>query len=347
MIKPWIKITLSLVILGVMLAWLSGAFNEKTAANTSLEISMYEGNTQEVVSITQPIIERVSASVTAQQTTLVESRVLSRIVGIHVRAGQVIDKNQLLVELENTDYKAAVEQVQQQLVASQARSNEAKQVLERTENLHHQKLMSTQSLETAQANFADTMAKQLALEEQLKQAQTNLGYTVITSPMAGVVIERHLDVGDLAQPNKTIVSIYNPNTLQVSGYVREHSAIGLNVGDEIRVSIPSLGQDSVASIEEIVPAANVGARSFLVKARIDNNERLKPGMYAVLDVELGHREVVVIPKSLVKRVGQLTFVSLVKDHRINRQYITLGKVLTEDLVEVISGLTTGDNLAVN
>ena len=125
--------------------------------------------------------------------------------------------------------------------------------------------------------------------------------------------------------------------------MRESLATHLQVGRNIKVKIDSIGKNIGATIVEIVPAADPNARSFLVKAGIEFDPQLKPGMFARMLIEEGNEDVLAIPLEYVNSYGQLDMVWLVKDDHINRRFVRLGKTQLGQ-VEIVSGLNSGDTL---
>jgi membrane fusion protein (multidrug efflux system) len=115
-------------------------------------------------------------------------------------------------------------------------------------------------------------SSEVVVAKQRKQAaQTALEYSVITSPISGVVVERSAEPGNMPTPGQLLLSLYDPLTLQIEADVHESLATHLETGRKITVKIDSIGKNIDATIVEIVPAADPNARSFLVKAGIEFN----------------------------------------------------------------------------
>jgi hypothetical protein len=100
-------------------------------------------------------------------------------------------------------------------------------------------------------------------------------------------------------------------------------------------------------IDEIVPSADPGSRSFLVKVSLTGGTGLYPGMFGRLMIPVGQTEKIIIPLEAVTRVGQLDFVTVKTDQGPVRRYVRLGQRIPENRVEVISGLKAGDQILIN
>ena len=140
------------------------------------------------------------------------------------------------------------------------------------------------------------------------------------------------------------MSLYNPLSLRVEGQVREKLALTLTQGQRIEIELPAVNKIITGEVEEIVPAANTGSRSFLIKTRINYNENLLPGMYARMLIPAGEQTTLSIPENRIAHVGQLDFVWLNIDGDTQRRFIRLGKKEKNNMVVVISGLNAGDKV---
>lgn len=342
---------ITLVVLLLMVAWLAGSFDEKVSPTLNKEntngLNTYTFNKDDTYSVsasTDIILEPIAASVEAKQATKISSRILARINTIDVRSGDKVKKGDLLIELEQSDLQSQVLQAKQSIMALQVRHDEAKQNFERSTTLFKKQLISTVNLDKSRADYQSILADLTAAQQQLSQVETTLSYAVLTAPIDGLIVDRFAEPGDTAQPGAKLLSIYNPLSLRVEAHVREQLAITLKHNQKIKIELPSINKTMVGEIEEIVPAANTGSRSFLIKARIINNENLLPGMYARMLIPAGERETLKIPTNKVAHVGQLDFVWVKVNTAVERRFVRLGKSQSDGMTTVISGLKAGDEI---
>jgi RND family efflux transporter MFP subunit len=335
---------LAIVALLLMIAWMAGLFVEKIqpGMNTIVQTNTGEPVAVRVSDVT--IIEKVPASVEATQATLISSRLMARIVAIKVRSGDTVKRGDLLLELENSDIKAQVQQAQSRIRATSARLKEAKQNLERVEELQEGGVMSVSDLDKAQAAHETLVAELAGAKQALEEARTDLSYTEIVAPFNGRVVDRFSEPGDTAQPGTKLLALYNPLSLRVEAHVREHLALNLEVGQPLQVEIPSLNKIVDAVIQERVPAADPGSRSFLVKVGVAFDKNMLPGMYARLLVPAGTVKQLLIPADRVVHVGQLNLVWVYQDGHSYRRFVRIGQVVQDGQIEILSGLAEGDML---
>jgi RND family efflux transporter MFP subunit len=343
--KPPRKLLLAaaaLLVLALLVAAMAGVFTDKITpglaqANTVDTSEAVATAVQQV-----PFTESVPASIEARETTIISSRLLARITGISVRAGDVVEPGQLLIELEKRDLLARAQQAREQILAVQARLTQATQNLQRAEELHKRGLIANADRDAARANAAALEADLGAAQQALQEAETAVSFTDIRSPIAGRIVDRFAEPGDTASPGQKLLALYNPFSLQVEAWVREQLALALTPGAELQVEVPSVQRTFTARIEEIVPAADPGSRSFLVRAILPSDQTLLPGMYARLQVFAGYRPQLLVPADRVASVGQLDVVWVANDGVIERRFVRLGQPGPDGMVEVISGLAPGD-----
>ena len=175
----------------------------------------------------------------------------------------------------------------------------------------------------------------------VSEAATLKGYTVVRAPAAGVVAERKVAVGDLAQPGQALASLYDPDRLQVEGEVNDSYREQVKIGEIAQVSVPAVKFEADLAIAEIFPISAPGSRTFKVRTGRLQNPALMPGMFARLVLPLGHSRGILIPQAAVATVGQLTMVQVAADQTAQLRQVKLGRQIG-DQVEVLAGLKAGD-----
>ncbi len=337
---------IAIMALLTIIAWMAGSFRDKVepavlppGAETALPEDAFTVEETEVIT-TEP----VPATIGARQATTISSRIIARITRILVRAGDTVSQGQLLLELERSDLESRLSQSKQRVLATDARLTEAKLSLERAENLQRQGLVAQAVLDEARANHDALLAELESAHRAAEEVEVAISYTEIRSPIDGRVVDRFAEPGDTASPGERLLTLYNPLSLRVEAAVQESLALSLRLGQELQVEIPVFDRTLSAQIEELVPAADPGSRSLLVKARIEYQEDLMPGMYARLLVPARTEKLLLIPPELVSDYGQLDLVWLYRQGQAERRFVRLGRAIGDHRIEVISGLQPGDIL---
>ena len=150
-----------------------------------------------------------TADISPNQSVNLFSRVDGYIAKIYVDKGDLVKANQLLIEIDHTDYQHAVNQAKANLAAARARVAQQDAsvrnttlTLNRMQALIKDQFVSQQDLDNAQVAYdaaaaaLDSLRAQVQqMEVALAQAETNLAYSYIRAPFAGYVAERNLDLG--------------------------------------------------------------------------------------------------------------------------------------------------------
>ncbi len=342
-IKKWLLPVIAVIGLVVVIAWMAGIFSNK------IEPGLDSDTPRELANAISVDIERVQnyepvpASIAARQTTVISSRVLARITDILVNAGDKVSHGDLLVTLENNDFQAQVQQARARVNALDARLTEAQTDLNRSRQLRESGVLSQSDLDRARANHDSLVAEIEAARQALDQSETLLGYTRIQSPIDGLVVDRFSEPGDTVSPGVQILTLYNPTTLRVEAQVRESLSLSLAQGQSLQVEIPSLNKTLNAVIEERVPAADPGSRSFLVKARLEQTPGLQPGMYARLMIPSSIEEQILVPADRIGQVGQMQIAWVASPQgNIERRFVRTGTLYPDGRIQITSGLDSND-----
>ena len=203
-----------------------------------------------------------------------------------------------------------------------------------------------------EAKRGEVTAQIQAAQADLERARTLLSYTRIVAPFDGLVTAKDVESGDMASPGQRVLQIEDPLHYRIEASIDETRFTSLgtacSVGSTLPVVINALDLQPVnGTVVEIVPAADPRTRSFLIKVDLPVNEKLRAGMFARIRFPYGQQDVLCIPRAAVVQRGQLTSVFVVgEDHHARLRLVTLG-IESGGLIEVLSGLTEGEQIAVS
>lgn len=185
------------------------------------------------------------------------------------------DRTKALVDA-GANTQQQLEAAHQQLTTAESQQKSAQEQLNMLNNGATQTSIDVYKAQVAQAEAA------------LKTAQTTLNNGTLTAPISGVVNVKSINVGEMASPGATLVSISNPDALVVNAYAPLDIAGQLQEGQDVVVKVSEV--DNVefdGKITVINSKLNSQSRNILVKVSLaDPNSQLKPGMFA----EIGLKE---------------------------------------------------------
>ncbi len=331
------------ILLILMIMWQAGIFNEKIEPGKVPPQNVYTGKTYTISINNLAKYENVPATVRSRHSTDIAARILATIKKIHVKAGDLVNKGDLLIELDDRNMRANTAQARANINAIKARLLEAESNFTRIKSLYASESATKADLDRAAANYESMKAQLVSAQQAFHASTTVLSYSKIIAPFSARVTDKFAEAGDLASPGMKLLTLYNPQALRIDANVRESLALTLKVGQTLQTKIEALNITTPAVIEEIVPAADPGARSFLIKAKVKTHPLLLPGMFAKIQIPTGEQPQLLVPASYIKQVGQLDMVWVLENAIAVRRFIRTGQS-DNDKVKIISGLTVGEKL---
>jgi RND family efflux transporter MFP subunit len=312
-----------------------------------------------------------TADISPYQVVNIFSRVDGYIAKLHVDKGDFVKTNQLLVEIDHTDYHHAVNQAKANLSAAKAKVAQqdavlrnAKLTFDRMQALIKDQFVSQQDLDNAQVNRDAASAAQDSLQAQvnqmevaLAQSERNFTYSYIRAPFAGYVAERNLDTGayvssataSTSTMSRGIMSLHDINTVRVLIEVVERDIPLVQVGQKAELRAEAY-PDHVfeGTVTRIVQALNRATRTMTVEVDLPNGDRrLKGGMFARVEVLVGtHRQALQISIDAVSRLEDTQYVYVVRDGKARRVEVEVG-ARSGNRIEIIKGLTGDESVIVS
>jgi len=155
-----------------------------------------------------PVQAEFTGEVRGGEDVEIRARVTGFLQSQHYQEGSLVRKGQLLFTIDPKPFEAAAAEAQADMAEAQARNNRAVIQVNRLRPLVAKHAVSQQDLDNAIASAEASQASVAAAEAQLRTARLNLGYTRVTSPIAGLAGNRQVDVGSyVGSPEPTILTV--------------------------------------------------------------------------------------------------------------------------------------------
>jgi RND family efflux transporter MFP subunit len=274
---------------------------------------------------------RAAGTVRAARRAELATRLMGRVESVRVRAGDAVRPGQLLVTVERASLSAAERQAAAAL--SQATAN-----LRRTERLYADSAAPLVQLEAARTAHAQA-------EAQAASVRADMAYAEIRAPFAGLVVSRLADPGDQAAPGQPLLVVEDRTAREIVVTVPDELREQLRPGQIASVRIGNGERRYSARILAVVPGAD--PRSPTVEVRLSGPTDLAPGLAAVVELPAAGRSGMEVPLSAIVRRGQLEGVFLfAPDSTLRLRWVRTGRS-TDSTTEVLSGLLTGDLVALD
>ncbi|MEN8151113.1 MAG: efflux RND transporter periplasmic adaptor subunit [Planctomycetota bacterium] len=296
-----------------------------------------------------PVYSEAVGTVRSRRTTRVSPRLMGTILTIAVKQGDAVAKDDLIATIDDREVAARLAAARADLVSAEAALTQAQAAWERTRQLHSRDAATKEQLEGATARHDSAKAAVAGAKEAVNVAEVVAGYAEIRAPVAGVVAERFAEPGDLALPGRPLLTIQDPNNLRLEADVREYLIAHLAVGGDVvaRFDAP-LSVDYETIVDERAPEADPATRTFLVKAALPADAKVRPGNFGRLRFRTGEREVLLVPAAAVRKIGQLETVHVVEEgDRVLIRHVRTGRAhrgAGGDTLEVLSGLARGERV---
>lgn len=288
------------------------------------------------------------AVVEALQQSIVAAQAQGRVVQVYVDAGDTVRKGDVLMRIDEREAAQAVAGADASLAQAQAELANAKATYERTRNLFAQKFVSQAALDQAQAAWRAAEAQVKAAAANRGAAATGRSFTTVTAPISGIVARRHTELGEMAQPGKPLLTVYDPKSLRVTASIPQYRLAEVRASARAKVEFPESGKWVDGVSMTVLPTAD--ARTHVAEARVQLPEGLDvvPGMFARAHFVIGRAMKLVIPRDAVVRRGEVTGV-YVADAKagFRLRQVRLGESLADNGVEVLAGLSAGEKVALD
>ena len=356
------------VILLLAAAALAGCGGPKEPARKAEALPSVRVQTVQLAEEPVPEIYEATGTVRARVSSLVGARVMGYLREVRVQAGDTVRPGQVIAVIEareidsglkqaeaaRDEVRSALPEVDNAIAAARAQLELAGSTHRRMKSLFDQKSITQQEfdeaearLRMARANHEMALAKRAQLEQKIRQAESAVaqaaamkGYTEITAPFHGVVVERKAEPGMLAAPGMPIAVIEQSAGYRLEAAVEENRLGRIRPGMAVEVVLDALGAPLQGRVEEIVPALDPGSRTFLVKITLTGGH-LRSGMFGRARFALGERKALLVPPAAVVRQGQVEQIYVVTGGTARARLVTTGASHNGKL-EVLSGLRPGD-----
>lgn len=269
-------------------------------------------------------------------------------IGDHVKSGQVL----AVISLPEVDHELA--EAKAQLDARNAELALQRLTVARDQELYNEHGITDQAFDEAKSKTAIAEAQINVTAAAIEKLKTTIAYTKIVAPFDGVVTQRLVNRGDFVQSAASgrttpLFSVQKLDKIRVFFDVPENDVSHVKVGNLAQI-MPFGLEGKVLTGKVTRDAQRLDTETRHMKTEVDlpnTNEMLYPGMYAQVVLETGRtKDVLLLPASAIKSSSNGSSVFLIQNGRVNRRAIKTGDS-TADTVEIVSGLSEGDQIVKN
>jgi len=300
-------------------------------------------------SVALPI--QIDARIEAINRATVSAQTSGRIVKINFDVNDYVEKGSVLMRIANKQQRARVAAAEAQELEAQASFNVASREYDRIKDIYGRKLVSKSDLDRAEATVKSAKERLSAATARLHDVSAALKYSVVLAPYSGVVVERHVELGELAKEGQPLMTGLSLSNLRVSANVSQHHA---NLLRQLKaLTVVSDDQSPALRIQSenlrVSPQADFSQHSFIIRADLPKDiKNLFPGMFVKIEFDGPSKERLLIPQSAVANRSELRAVYLMNDdNKVQLRQVRLGEIWPDGRVEVLAGLQAGDKIALD
>jgi HlyD family secretion protein len=355
-------------------------FNLQSQREKSIKVSVEKVKRHDLTSVIS-----ASGEVRPKKNVNISSQIAGRVIKIGVEEGQPVKSGDFLLKLESTQYEANADRDRariQSLRADQIRENAVKNrddgFYKRQIKLFDAELISTETLESAKANYEISKANYDAILYQIKQAQASLESTLDVlkkteyyAPINGIITSLRVEEGETAlvgtmnNPGTVLMTIADLSVMEVEVEVDETDVVGVRIGQTSEVKIDAYPDKTIMGT-----VTEIGSSALLTTATADESKDfkvvvtledppsdLKPGLSASADIIIAKKEdVLAVPISALvlkdkaadsenAENEQEEGVYIVQESRV--KFVPTEKgIMGELMIEITSGLDEGQDVVV-
>ncbi len=282
----------------------------------------------------------------------VSAQAAGRIVTLAVKAGDKVRAGQVLATIDDRETQTGVQRSQAQVAQAQAELRNAQANFDRTRDLQAKGFVSAAALDSADSQLKSALAGRDQAGAGARQSALAQGFTRVLAPYDGWVLQTQAEAGDLAVPGKPLLTLYAPLPLRAvvqvpvsrSGVARAASAV------EVQVATGAASAQWVRPVSSsTVPTADPVSQTIEWRLELpaETAKLMLPGQQVRVRFVGQQAQRMVVPTQALLRRGELTAVYVVAGKGFALKAVRLGAEHGADGVEVVAGLTAGDQVALD
>lgn len=319
------------LLIALSIAAVSCSSNKGTkSTEAEAEVAVQIPNVEVQAVAAREVVQQVSftGTVEAEVVNNIAPQAPRRISEIRFDVGDHVRKGDVLVSLENSA-----------LVQSKAQMDNAKIEYDRTDELY----------KIGGASKSEWDARRLQYEVAKASYENLLENTTLLAPISGVVTARNYDKGDMAGGLPVLV-IEQIRPVKILINISESLFAKVRKGMKVYVTLEAYGDEQfTGTISRIYPTINTSTRTFAAEVSIPNNdERIRPGMFARVTLPYGKNVRIVAPDRAVNKLmgsGDRYVYVLEADGTVRYAKVELGRRMDAEW-EILSGLEDGQTVVV-
>jgi RND family efflux transporter MFP subunit len=330
-----------------------------------------------------PHTVRVQGTLIEDESAQLGAKVAGRIKEVMVDLGTRVDEGQPVARLDTEEFDLRVQQAEAQVAQARATLGlkgttpdnkldptkaapvlqelalleEARMNFNRVRSVSGKAVFTQEEVQTrqsalhvAEARYSSSLnavQEQVALlalrRSELALAVQNQHDAVLKAPFVGIIQQKHVAPGSYVNIGQPVVTLMRIDPLRFRAGVPERTAVGVSVGQTVKIFLDGQPAPIEAKISRISPALDLSSRALMIEADVDNGEgRWRSGLFAEAEILVdAEQQALTVPVSSVVAFGGVEKVWAVKDDKAEPRPVRIGR-RDAKFVEILDGLSAGD-----
>lgn len=298
----------------------------------------------------QPFLT-ASGKIQASKSADLSTRMMGFVEEVHVNIGDKVKRGQLLVSINSNELNAKRAQVNANIAEATAALSNAQKDYNRYKNLFNSQSASQKEFDDISTNFEMAKARLEATQQMKSEINAQFAYSKITAPFNGIITNKSIEKGDMANPGSPLVSLESPDGFEVEAMIPESEISKIKEGIEVDVMISSINEVLKGKVSEVSSSSKNSGGQYLVKIILkETNANVLSGMFARIQFPVekqANMDMVLIPIEAIVKNGQLSGVYTVSESNTALlRWLRLGRTYG-DHIEVLSGLSSVESYIIS
>jgi len=302
---------------------------EKQSAITNIKTAKVIYHTIQQTRVLDALVEAVNKATVSAQTS-------GRVSKIYFDVNDYAKKGDVLLRMRDKDQQA-------KLKVTQADYNQALTEFNRAQELHTKQLIAKSLVDKAESSLKSAAAR-------LEQAQENLERTVVRAPYNGIMVKRHIEVGETARSGAALFTGLSLDSLRVAVNLPQDIINQVRLHKSARIKLINNTNKTVTSSSMIIsPYADADSHTFLVRVNLpEGDHKLYPGMAVKVEFIIGSNRILMIPASSIIHRSEVTAVYVMdSNQKLSMRQIRAGSTTDDNQVEVLAGLSENEKVSLD
>lgn len=281
--------------------------------------------------------------VEAERRSTVSAQVSARIEDVPFDVDDYVERGDIIVQFRDRPVAAELRQAEAAEQEARARLAEARANHGRIQQLFQQDRISRADMDRTTADLRSAEARVKAAEGALIAARERFENTVVRAPFSGIVVERHVEIGEMATVGAPLMTGLSLEHLRVAVDVPQSDIGALRADGQAWIDLPR-GDSLPAESIRVFPYADPSTHTFRARLRLAEGQHgIYPGMWVKVRFLTGEEQALLVPQSAVVQRSELTAVYVLGDDGAPRlRQVRLGREQADGRVAILAGLDDGE-----